>query len=78
MMSDDEMIVEENAPGPNFVVCACIDCDTCRCIAPALFARSAVHGYSYVRRQPETEDEQELMEEAIECCPVGAIRKEEH
>jgi ferredoxin len=73
-MMDDERAVSENVPGPNYVVTSCIDCDTCRCIAPALFARSAAQGYSYVRKQVETAEEQELMEEAIECCPVNAIR----
>jgi ferredoxin len=67
--------VPENVAGPYLVVCTCIDCDTCRCIAPTLFARSRASGYSYICRQPATEHELELMEEAIECCPVGAIRK---
>jgi ferredoxin len=67
-------IIPENVPGNNYVLDSCIDCDTCRCIAPGLFARSQVNGYSYVRRQPVTELDEELMEEAIECCPVSAIR----
>lgn len=71
----DLTVVEGNAPGPFVVVSSCIDCDTCRCIAPALFARNPTRGCSYMRSQPDTEDEEELMEEAIECCPVCAIRK---
>jgi ferredoxin len=72
---EEDAAVPDNAEGPYLVVCSCIDCDTCRCIAPRLFSRSRESGYSYVAQQPTTDDEIELMEEAIDCCPVGAIRK---
>jgi ferredoxin len=75
LQDEDVTVTEGNAPGPFVVVNSCIDCDTCRCIAPTLFARNPAHGCSYVCAQPETEEEEELMEEALECCPVGAIRK---
>jgi len=74
-MADIKNKVPENAEGPFFVDDSCIDCDTCRCISPGNFRRSDEHGYSYVYRQPTTEEERELVEEAIDCCPVGAIGK---
>ncbi len=74
-MADEYSRVTENVPGILFVDCSCIDCDTCRCISPTNFRRCDAQGYSYVHRQPVTAAEWELVEEAIECCPVGAIGK---
>jgi ferredoxin len=65
--------VPENVTGPYFVDSSCIDCDTCRCIGPDHFERSAKNGYSYVYLQPRNNGEEEIMEEAMDCCPVGAI-----
>lgn len=74
-MADSKKRTAENAEGSYFVDDSCIDCDTCRCISAEHFRRSDDHGYSYVYRQPMTGAERELVEEAIECCPVGAIGK---
>lgn len=72
-MADFAARVPENVAGPYFVDESCIDCDTCRCISPSNFRRSEEHGYSYVYHQPSTQEEYQLAEEALECCPVGAI-----
>ncbi|MGD0529057.1 MAG: ferredoxin, partial [Polyangiaceae bacterium] len=49
--------LSENAPGDFFVDDACIDCETCRVVAPRVFARSDRLGLSVVERQPRsTED----------------------
>ena len=45
----------ENVDGPFFVDSTCIDCDTCRQIAPAIFGGSG--GFSFVQLQPRSEDE---------------------
>jgi ferredoxin len=42
----------ENAPGDLFVDDSCIDCETCRVVAPDVFVRSARLGQSVVARQP--------------------------
>ena len=76
-MADIEARVPENVEGPYYVDSSCIDCDTCRCIGPNNFRRSEEQGYSYVYRQPVTEEEVEVVEEALDCCPVGAIGKAE-
>lgn len=63
----------ENALGKFYVDRQCIDCDVCRDTAPANFTREDENGYSYVFKQPETEQEFELCEEAMNACPVEAI-----
>jgi len=65
--------LKENVPGAYYVTCDCIDCDTCREIAPASFARNDGIGLSVVHRQPETDEEQALAREAMEGCPADAI-----
>ena len=72
-MADPNDRVEENVPGPYYVDSLCIDCDVCRDTAPDNFTRSDENGYSYVFKQPETEDERALCEEALAACPVEAI-----
>jgi ferredoxin len=63
----------QNTPGKFFVDQQCIDCDLCRETAPAFFTRHDEGGYSYVFKQPTTEDEAALCMEALEGCPVEAI-----
>lgn len=62
-----------NVMGKFYVDQQCIDCDLCRETAPAFFMRSDEGGYSYVYKQPSTEEEAALCMEALEGCPVEAI-----
>jgi Ferredoxin len=62
-----------NAPGKFYVDQQCIDCDLCRETAPGFFTRHDEGGYSYVHKQPTTEEEVALCMEALEGCPVEAI-----
>lgn len=62
-----------NAPGHYYVDSTCVDCDFCRSLAPAFFARDDESGYSYVHRQPSTADEVEQAEEARTSCPSESI-----
>ena len=43
--------VPENVPGDFFVDSTCIDCDTCRQIAPATFGETGE--FSFVKMQPQ-------------------------
>lgn len=52
---------------------SCIDCDLCREIAPATMKRNEETGFSYVYRQPETEAEMTMAEEAWKSCPTESI-----
>lgn len=63
----------ENAPGAFFVDDSCIDCDACRQIAPAVFARSPGHGMSYVAAQPAGGDAEARALMAVVACPTASI-----
>lgn len=72
-MADKEDKVVDNVPGKWYVDSQCIDCNLCRDTAPNNFKQNEDAGYSYVYKQPETDEELEQCEEAIEACPVEAI-----
>jgi len=72
-MAELEYKYEDNVMGRYFVDEQCIDCDLCRETAPANFKRNEDGGYSYVYKQPETEEEETLCAEALAGCPVEAI-----
>jgi len=63
---------KQNAPGKYYVDDQCIDCDLCRETAPDFFGRND-DGYSFVSKQPVTEEEVGLCNDAMEACPVQAI-----
>lgn len=63
----------DNAPGKFYVDTECTDCDLCREKAPEFFDRNGEEGYSYVAKQPVTEDDIMACMEALEECPVNAI-----
>ena len=64
---------KDNAPGSFYTDTQCIDCDLCRQTAPRFFDRNAEGGYSFVSKQPQTEAERQLCQQALEECPVEAI-----
>lgn len=61
-----------NAPGPLFVDDTCIACDTCRRIAPAVFAGEEDEE-AHVARQPTDARTRHRALMALVACPVGAI-----
>ena len=61
----------ENAPGRLFVDETCIDCDTCRQMAPEIYGET--RGLSYVMRQPESPDEKRRALQALVACPTASI-----
>src|SRR5436853_5816880 len=61
-----------NNVGDNFFVdSTCINCDTCRQLAPATFAEN--DDFSSVYRQPVGEVEVHAAYRALIACPVGSI-----
>ncbi len=72
-MAEIEDRYEDNVAGEFYVDDQCIDCDLCRETAPDNFTRNEDGGYSYVYKQPTTDEERALSEEAMEGCPVEAI-----
>lgn len=72
-MADNEDKVQDNVEGNWYVDTQCIDCDLCRTTAPDNFKQNPDEGYSYVYKQPESEEESKLCDQAMEECPVEAI-----
>ena len=70
-MADRAQCVPENVEGPFFVDSTCIDCDTCRQIAPATFGETGE--FSYVQRQPRDAAERRAAFRALVACPTGSI-----
>ena len=65
------MRLPENAPGPLFVDQTCIDCDTCRQMAPEIYGET--RGLSYVMHQPESADQKRRALQALVACPTASI-----
>jgi len=70
-MANLKKSVPENVPGAFFVDATCIDCDTCRQLAPGVFGEAADH--AYVHHQPDTPEERRRALQALVCCPTGSI-----
>src|SRR5262245_1139583 len=63
--------VPEDAPGDFFVDHTCIDCDTCRQLAPAVFGEGDEH--AFVRQQPQEPEDRRTALHALVSCPTGSI-----
>jgi glyoxylase-like metal-dependent hydrolase (beta-lactamase superfamily II)/ferredoxin len=70
-MAQESLRLRENVPGPFFVDSTCIDCDTCRQLAPATFDETGE--YSFVHRQPVTDDDRRAAYRALVACPTASI-----
>jgi glyoxylase-like metal-dependent hydrolase (beta-lactamase superfamily II)/ferredoxin len=70
-MANPKLRLAENVEGAFFVDETCIDCDTCRQLAPASFRDHG--GQSSVYRQPATEAEARRAMMALVACPTGSI-----
>jgi ferredoxin len=72
-MADFANRYPENTPGRFYVDDQCIDCDLCRQTAPMNFTRDEERGHSFVFKQPQTPEEENQCQEAMQNCPVEAI-----
>jgi glyoxylase-like metal-dependent hydrolase (beta-lactamase superfamily II)/ferredoxin len=70
-MADFKKQVSENVPGEFFVDNTCIDCDTCRQLAPHTFEDTG--NTSFVKTQPQTPEEVRKATQALLACPTGSI-----
>src|SRR5437870_1832619 len=70
-MADPRKSVPENVAGDFFVDTTCIDCDTCRQIAPRIFGEGP--DSSFVREQPRTTEDRRAALQALIACPTGSI-----
>lgn len=70
-MANSKLRVAENVVGDFFVDSTCIDCDTCRQIAPQIFGDGPNH--AFVRNQPASTQEHRMALHALVSCPTGSI-----
>jgi glyoxylase-like metal-dependent hydrolase (beta-lactamase superfamily II)/ferredoxin len=70
-MADRVRALPENVLGTFFVDATCIDCDTCRQLAPATFGETGE--FSFVQLQPRDEAETRAALRALVACPTGSI-----
>lgn len=75
-MADRKKIVKENSSGDFFVDTTCIDCDTCRQLAPESFKDAGE--YSYVYSQPKNDRDRRDATRALLACPTGSIGCDEN
>lgn len=73
-MADPKKRLDTNVAGNFFVDGTCINCDTCRQLAPRSFEE--VGEYSAVTTQPEGNDRIHQAYQALLACPVGSIGTE--
>ena len=74
-MARRELAVAENVPGELFVDETCIECDTCRELAPDVFG-SLESGQSFVQRQPADGPTWRRALHAVVSCPTASIGAE--
>lgn len=70
-MANPLKAVKENVAGDFFVDTTCINCDTCRQLAPGVFKDAGE--FSSVFQQPHSESEVVEATRALLCCPTGSI-----
>jgi glyoxylase-like metal-dependent hydrolase (beta-lactamase superfamily II) len=71
-MANPKKRLPHNVPGEFFVDSTCINCDTCRQLAPTVFEESD-DDYSFVYSQPKTPEEVRNALRALLACPTGSI-----
>ncbi len=70
-MANENKRLDSNVAGNFFVDATCINCDTCRQLAPASFEE--VGSFSAVTLQPTDERQSHQAYQALLACPVGSI-----
>ena len=74
-MANSTKRLDSNVAGNFYVDGTCINCDTCRQLAPNTFEE--VGEFSAVFSQPENEDHTHRAYQALLACPVGSIGTEQ-
>ena len=73
-MADPKKRLDSNVTGNFFVDATCINCDTCRQLAPKSFEE--IGEFSAVTTQPESDEGLHQAYQALLACPVGSIGTE--
>ena len=66
-----------NVPGKYYTTDDCDGCAYCASVAPDNFDYEKTSNTYYVAHQPEDIVQEEFLQEALDDCPVDAIRAEE-
>jgi glyoxylase-like metal-dependent hydrolase (beta-lactamase superfamily II)/ferredoxin len=74
-MANPHKRLDSNVAGNFYVDATCINCDTCRQLAPVSFEE--IGDFSAVSRQPESDEQAHQAYQALLACPVGAIGTEQ-
>lgn len=74
-MADSTKRLDSNVSGNFYVDATCINCDTCRQLAPSSFEE--IGGFSAVSRQPESDQQIHQAYQALLSCPIGCIGTEQ-
>jgi len=77
MEQKDRVRLPNNAPGKYYTTEECDGCAYCASVAPENFDYEKDSNTYFVARQPASPDEEEFVREAVEDCPVDAIRVDE-
>ena len=72
-MADKNDAFPENTQGKYYVDRSCIACDYCCTTAPDNFKMDEDDGHAFISKQPDSSEEVELVQEAMEGCPVESI-----
>ncbi len=75
-MADKEAKWDMNVTGEYYVDDQCIACDACCVEAPKFFTMNDDDGHAYVMLQPQSAEEKEDAENALNACPVEAIGRD--
>ena len=74
-MADRNKRLDSNVAGNFYVDSTCINCDTCRQLAPGSFEEAGEH--SAVTKQPQGERQLHQAYQALLACPVGSFGTEQ-
>jgi ferredoxin len=72
-MADKTRILKENLPGKWYVDDSCTPCHVCLEEAPKLLKYNEDQTYVYFFKQPESADELDAAQRALDICPTGSI-----
>lgn len=66
----------KNVPGRYYTTDDCDGCAYCAAVAPENFDFEKITNTYFIGRQPSDQDEEEIVREAMDDCPVDAIHSE--
>ena len=74
-MANIKKALSENIKGNYFVDSSCINCGVSRHYAPEVFGDTGI--YSFVKKQPQNEKEEQAAQQALLACPTASIGMKE-